>query len=88
MKRRDRHPFAVELGAELQRLMDDQGVSQTALAAEVGSTQATISRHLRGENDMGTLLLARVCTVLGVSPGEIWATVTDRVNSRYRHVAA
>lgn len=51
----------------LRRLLDERGLSQKWLAAQVGTTEATISRCLNGVNVPSGDLVMSISEVLGVS---------------------
>ena len=56
----DRH-----LGARLQKLRQQCGISAAALAEAIGSTQQQISRYEHGENKLGAAQLYRISVTLG-----------------------
>ena len=55
----------------LRQIRETQGLSQRALAAKAGITQAALFRLESGETDPRLLTLRRLAKVLGVTVAEI-----------------
>ena len=56
----------------LKELREARGLTQAALAAQVGVRQATINDIENGNTRQDTLaLIDRLCAALGVEPGEL-----------------
>jgi transcriptional regulator with XRE-family HTH domain len=55
------------LAANLGRIIEERGLTQTALAQKTGETQVTISRILRGLHMPGAGILTRLAEALDVS---------------------
>jgi transcriptional regulator with XRE-family HTH domain len=68
----------------LRELIAEKGRTQSEMADALGTTQETISRRLLGRMRIDQDTKRAMCDFLGVTMAE----VDDRVNSRYRHVAA
>ena len=56
---------------ELCNLMKSLNVTQTALAKQLGTTQQTISRWLKGINQPDFEMLFEICKILDTTPNEI-----------------
>ena len=56
---------------ELYNLMKSLGVTQTALAKKLGTTQQTVSRWLNGINQPDFQTLFEICRILDTTPNEI-----------------
>lgn len=54
------------IGARLQKLRQQEGVSAAALAEAIGATQQQISRYENGQNKLAASLLYRFSVYLGV----------------------
>jgi len=57
---------AVRVAGEVRAAMARRGVSQTALAAALGMSQAAVSRRLRGAIPLDVKELAAIAEILGV----------------------
>ena len=55
---------------ELCNLMKSLNVTQTALAKQLGTTQQTISRWLKGINQPDFEMLFEICKILDTTPNE------------------
>lgn len=53
-----------EMGARIARLLKEQGMTQRELAARVGTTEAAISKYVKGEREPRAEILANMATVL------------------------
>lgn len=51
--------------------MRDNGVTQTQLAQQLGTTQQTVSRWLSGRNEPDFDTLLRICLVLHETPNDL-----------------
>lgn len=56
---------------ELCNLMKSLNVTQTALAKQLGTTQQTVSRWLKGINQPDFEMLFEICKILDTTPNEI-----------------
>ena len=56
---------------ELQELMKQCGVTQTALAVQLRTTQATVNRWVKGINQPDFEMLFEICKILDTTPNEI-----------------
>ena len=56
---------------ELQELMKQCGVTQTALAVQLRTTQATVNRWVKGINQPDFQTLFEICRILDTTPNEI-----------------
>lgn len=54
-----------QLGARLQKLRQQEGISAAVLAEAIGSTQQQISRYENGQNKLGAAQLYRLSQYLG-----------------------
>lgn len=52
------------MGARIARLLKEQGMTQRELAARVGTTEAAISKYVKGEREPRAEILANMATVL------------------------
>lgn len=57
---------ALRVAANIKAELEKQGITQTALAHELNTTDNFVSRRLRGEVDFGLTELATVAEVLHV----------------------
>lgn len=55
------------VGARLQKLRQQEGISAAALAEAIGTTQQQISRYENGQNKLGAAQLYRMSHYLGTS---------------------
>lgn len=56
---------------ELCNLMKSLNVTQTAFAKQLGTTQQTVSRWLKGINQPDFEMLFEICKILDTTPNEI-----------------
>ena len=49
----------------LKELIEESGMKQIALAALFGSSQQNVSRYVRGEHDLSTENIRRLCEIFG-----------------------
>lgn len=49
----------------LKELIEESGMKQIALAALFGSSQQNVSRYVRGERDLSTENIRRLCEIFG-----------------------
>jgi len=62
----------------MQRIMNDRGVSQSQLAKDIGESEARIS-HYRNDNRMPSIGVAtRIAAALGVTIDELLQKVSKR----------
>ena len=60
----------IDTGA-FDRLMVSRGYNCTTLAEQIGTSRTTVSNMRNGRTVPRTTTLARVCEVLGCTPGDI-----------------
>ena len=77
--RDDRKPLSPYIAAILDRERDEQGVTQTALAAMSGISQSQVSKYLRAERVLNVDRLDALCAALGLN---IVAVVSEADASR------
>ncbi len=53
-----------EMGARIANLLKERGMTQKELAANVGATEAAISKYVKGEREPRAEILANIATVL------------------------
>ena len=56
---------------ELQELMKQCSITQTALAIQLRTTQATVNRWVKGVNQPDFQTLFEICRILDTTPNEI-----------------
>ena len=61
----------MKFSSELQELMKQCGITQTALAVKLRTTQATINRWVKGINQPDFEMLFEICKILDTTPNEI-----------------
>lgn len=61
----------MELGARVQEIREDQGLTQTEFAELVGTSQSTISQIEAGERNPSYNMLRRLASALNVSVGYV-----------------
>ena len=61
----------MELGSRLQEIREDQGVTQTELAARVRTSQSTISQIEAGDRNPSYRMLVKLAAALGVTVGYV-----------------
>lgn len=59
------------VAAQIQRLLDERGMSGNALAQATGIPQSSISRKLTGVHPFDVDDLAAIAAALGVRPAEL-----------------
>lgn len=67
----------VYVGGRVRALRKLQGMSQTALADEIGLTFQQIQKYERGFNRISASVLYRIAGALGVVPAEFFAGLPD-----------
>lgn len=63
---------AKELAMRLRSIMNRKGITQEQLASELNTTQAMISRYIRGECIPSAIVLRRISKVLNCSMDEFF----------------
>lgn len=69
------------VSANVSRLLAERGMSVYRLAKLTGEPQNTVYRIVRGENEPGSVLLARIAEALGVAVDVLLATPKKTRNS-------
>lgn len=67
-----------EGAARLDRALDRKRVSNTALAKELGVTDATVSRYRSGERAPDPDTLAKICRVAGISADHVLGVSVEK----------
>jgi transcriptional regulator with XRE-family HTH domain len=79
------------VGARIQMLRVNRGMSQTMLAERIGVTFQQVQKYERGASRVGASRLSQIASVLGVSIGELFessrTTDSPRLNSPVRLLA-
>ena len=76
-----------QLADEVRALRRSRGLTQSQLAARVGSTRASMSNVERGNHSLSLELFCRIAIALDVSPDELLRRSTsDNVEPRLREV--
>ena len=70
-RRRIDFPIAVHPGQILREMLDERGVSQTRLAAHLGTDVARINEICRGRRGISAAMAVMLARALGTSPG-LW----------------
>ena len=65
---------AVDLGKNIQLLLDERGISRKEFSAMTGLTEAAISRYCTGAREPKSITLATIANALGVSVDELLGT--------------
>lgn len=71
--------YKAALAAELRRLREDAGLSQTRLASDAGLTQPMIAFVEKEVKAPNVASLFRIARALGTTPGVILAAVDARI---------
>ena len=61
----------MELGSRIQEIREDQGLTQTELAARVRTSQSTISQIEAGDRNPSYRMLVKLASALGVTVGYV-----------------
>ena len=61
----------MKLGSRVQEIREDQGLSQTRLAARVGTSQSTISQIEAGDRNPSYRMLVKLASALRVTVGYV-----------------
>ncbi|MEX2374805.1 MAG: XRE family transcriptional regulator [Dehalococcoidia bacterium] len=69
-----------DFGKRLQQIRTDAGLSQTALAREVDTSQSAISQMEAGERQPSFDMLRRLAKALGVSPAHLLGEDVDQLS--------
>ncbi len=64
-------PFAFDDGKVL-RMCQEQGISYSALGAQLGRNYATVSNWLRGLSDPPASMVGALAHILNVHPGDLY----------------
>jgi transcriptional regulator with XRE-family HTH domain len=78
------------VGARVQMLRVNRGMSQTMLAERIGVTFQQVQKYERGASRVGASRLSQIASVLGASIGELFEssrTESPRLNSPVRLLA-
>jgi transcriptional regulator with XRE-family HTH domain len=72
---RPKHPLVPHdvVGSRVRQFRRRAGLTQAALANEIGSDQASIANVEKGRRGISVTQLLRLCRVMGVSPSELLA---------------
>lgn len=62
------------LGARIQRLLDEKGITRREFSAMTGLTEAAISRYVTGQREPKSVTLSIIANALGVSMDELLGT--------------
>jgi DNA-binding XRE family transcriptional regulator len=76
------------LSEELRARREDQGLSQTALAKKLGSSQSRLAKMEAGDPSVSVDLLIRGLLAAGASPKEIASAIATKPARRTRPTAA
>jgi transcriptional regulator with XRE-family HTH domain len=71
-------------GRRIRELRKDKGLSQEALAERAGLHWTYVSGVERGLRTPGLDVIGRLATALGLSPAELFATLTGRYRAKTR----
>lgn len=73
-----------DLGAQISSARSLRGISQVALAAEIGKDPITVSRYERGAMEPGSLTLGAIAVALDVSPAVLlgWERMGEQQQNR------
>jgi DNA-binding XRE family transcriptional regulator len=69
------------LAAGIRRLREEHGMTQAALAEQLGSSQSRVAKMEAGEQSVTVDLMMRSLLAIGATPGEI-AKLIKRVDTR------
>lgn len=68
-----------DFGKHLQQIRTDAGLSQTALARQVETSQSAVSQMEAGERQPSFNMLRRLAKALGVSPAHLLGEDVDQL---------
>lgn len=63
--------FSIPFGANLSRVLDEQGLTQNQLASKLGRSDASVSNYVRGESLPDLEVFSRICHILGCTAEEL-----------------
>lgn len=66
-----------ELGLEIQRLLNEKGISRKEFSEMTGLTEAAISRYITGQREPKSVTLSIIANALGVSMDQLLGTPSD-----------
>jgi transcriptional regulator with XRE-family HTH domain len=78
----ERDPFLVALGERVRELRVSQGLTQKALAAKCGSSQAHIFVVEAGAQNVGIGAVLKIAKALGVTPGDLLLETPEEAPSK------
>ena len=70
------------LGAQVKKIRNDRGLSQTAVADAAGITYKHLGRIELAQSEAGADMLVRIAKALGVTVGELFETITPSSRTR------
>jgi transcriptional regulator with XRE-family HTH domain len=71
------HATDIEIGAALRRYRKQAGLSQEAVASELGITFQQVQKYENGRNRVAVSTLIRICQFLGISPMNVIGSYFD-----------
>jgi transcriptional regulator with XRE-family HTH domain len=71
-----------QLGAQVKRIRLDQGLTQTEVADAAGITYKHLGRIELAQSEAGADMLVRIAKALGVTVGDLFATITPAALGR------
>ncbi|MFZ5965489.1 helix-turn-helix domain-containing protein [Thalassococcus sp. BH17M4-6] len=77
----DRH-----VGAKLRFLREANGLSQAALAGEVGVTFQQVQKYEQGSNRISASKLWQFCEVLNVTPNNFFEGIDEELATKQNHI--
>lgn len=76
-----------EMGERITRLLKEQGMTQKELAARIGTTEAAVSKYVKGEREPRAEILANIATVLHTT-SETLLGIDDGVKTPFGTIKA
>ena len=72
MPRRKSDPLDALVGAKVRVFRINRGISQTALADQLGVTFQQVQKYEKGANRIGASRLSQIATALGIAIGDLF----------------
>ena len=69
--------MSMELGTKVKFLMKEQGITQRALANEIGISPATVNRYVSGNREPSASLIKAFATILHTTPNYLLGVQSD-----------
>ena len=72
-------PLDAMVGAKIRMFRINRGMSQTALAEQVGVSFQQVQKYEKGANRVGASRLSQIASVLGITVGELFESSQEKI---------